>query len=366
MKNKTWKLVDKPKNVKALDLKWVFTNKLDGRKKARLVVRGYQQDEQMDDIYSPVARMQTLKLLLAHCNQQKYIINQMDVETAFLNGKVKSEVYVEQPIKYNKSDKVLKLEKALYGLRESPRAWYECLNEYLKSLKFQKSKTDYCLYFKDENDERIFILLFVDDILICSKSQSKIDQIKKRLSSKFSMKDLGKIKINLGINIDYNCKRGKLSLGQTEYIQSLANVYNLKNSKLHDTPMEQYLHIPPAQSESTEIKYRNLIGALLYISTCTRPDISYSVNYLSRFQNCYNKTHFNYALRVLKYLYLTKNLKLTYQRNVKNDILDCYVDGDWAGDKNNKQSTTGFFIRHYGNVIFHHRQEQNTLHCLML
>lgn len=133
-KNKTWKLVDKPKNKKALDLKWVYTNKLDGRKKARLVVRGYQQDETIDDIYSPVARMQTLKLLLAHCNQHKYFIDQMDVESAFLNGRVKSEVYVKQPVGYSdRSDKVLKLEKALYGLRESPRAWYECLDEYLKS-----------------------------------------------------------------------------------------------------------------------------------------------------------------------------------------------------------------------------------------
>ena len=118
----------------------VYTNKFDGRKKARLVVRGYQQDDIIEDLYSPVARMQTLKLLLAYCDQSNYIIDQMDVESAFLNGQVKSEVYVQQLDGYNdNSGKVYKLEKALYGLLESPRAWYECFDKYIRMLKFIKS-----------------------------------------------------------------------------------------------------------------------------------------------------------------------------------------------------------------------------------
>ena len=99
----------------------------------------------------------------------------------------------------------------------------------------------------------------------------------------------------------------------------------------------------------------------MYISSCTRPDISYSVNYLSRFQNCYHKTHYKYALRVLKYLYLTKDLKLTFERNLDNEMLDCYVDADWASDKNNRQSTTVYIIRYYGNSIFWKAKKQSSV-----
>ena len=125
--------------------------------------------------------------------------------------------------------------------------------------------------------------------------------------------------------------------------------------------MEQNLQIPLAKETSSEIKYRNLIGALLYISSCSRPDISYSVNYLSRFQNSYDKTHYIYALRVLKYLYFTKDLRLIYERNKSKEIIDCYVDADHAGDKNNRRSTTGFFIRFFGNVIFWKVKKQSNV-----
>lgn len=361
-KNQTWKLVNKPKGEKIIDLKWVFTNKSDGRKKARLVARGFQQEKILEDIYSPVAKTQTLKILLAYCCQFGLIIEQMDVETAFLNGKVKSEVYVKQPPGFEDgTDRVCKLLKALYGLRESPRDWYECFDKYMRELGFKKSKNDYCLYILIIKNETIFVILFVDDLLICGKNKRKIDEIKKALSKRFCMKDLGKVDRYLGIKINYNCNKGIMTLDQSEYIESLAIKYNLENAKLYRTPMEQNLCIEPAQSVSDDIKYRNLIGALLYISTSTRPDISYSVNYLSRFQNCYGETHYKYALRILKYLYLTKNLKLTYKRNSKDEILDCFVDADWAGDKVDRKSTTGYIIRLFGNVIYWKTRKQGSV-----
>jgi len=124
IKNKTWKLVDRPKDKKILDVKWVYMTKTDNIKKARLVVRGFQQEEELDNLYSPVARMQTLKILLAHCCQYGLTILQMNVEAAFLNGQIKFEIYVPQPRGYEDgTDRVYKLiNKALYGLRESPRA----------------------------------------------------------------------------------------------------------------------------------------------------------------------------------------------------------------------------------------------------
>lgn len=181
-KNKTWELVEWPENKKIVDVKWVFTKKSETKFKARLVAEGFQQGAVADDIYSPVAKMQTLKILLAYCCQKGLYIDQMDVETAFLNGKVSSEIYVKQPKGYEDgTSKVCKLYKALYGLKESPRAWYDCFDNFISSLRFKRSEHDYCLYvLKDEKDV-IYVILFVDDVLICGKNKRKINVVKGKL-----------------------------------------------------------------------------------------------------------------------------------------------------------------------------------------
>ncbi|KYN11440.1 Copia protein [Trachymyrmex cornetzi] len=125
--------------------------------------------------------------------------------------------------------------------------------------------------------------------------------------------------------------------------------------------MEQNLSLQPAQSASTCLNYRNLIGTLLYISTSTRLDVSYSVNNLSRFQNCYDESHYKYALRILKYLYQTRNLKLIYRKNLDADVIDTFVDADWAGDKVDRKSTTGYIIRNFGNVIYWKSRKQGSV-----
>ena len=253
------------------------------------------------------------------------------------------------------------MQKALYGLRESPRAWYDCFNKFIDQLNFVRSNYDYCLYVNNASKDSIYILIFVDDLLICCKDKNKIYKVKASLMERFSMKDLGQIKHYIGIDIHYNDKRDKMTLSQTQYIESLAAKYNLENAKLYDTPMESNLKLDQAIEIDERIKYRNLIGELLYISTGTRPDISYSVNYLSRYQSCYDQTHYKYAIRILKYLYKTKDIKLTYCDDIEGDTLDCMVDSDYAGDNIDRKSTTGFVIRVYGNVIFWKSHKQNTV-----
>lgn len=362
MQNKTWKLVNRPDNKKVLDVKWVYKKKTENNFKARLVVRGFQQKEIIDDIYSPVAKMLTIKILLSYCCQESLIIEQMDVETAFLNGKVLSEIYVKQPRGYEDgSDKVCKLEKALYGLRESPRAWYECFDEFIRGVGFNRSKYDYCLYVMNGNNEKIYLILFVDDILICCRNKQMINNIKGLLSDRFKMKDMGEVKNYLGISIDYNIENNVMKLNQKTYIESLACKYNLENAKLYSTPIEVNLKLEPAEKINVNIKYKNLIGALLYISAGTRPDISYSVNYLSRFQNSFNETHYRYCLRILKYLYFTKDLNLTYCKRENAEILDCFVDADWAGDNLDRKSTSGYVIRMFGNVVCWKSKKQNNV-----
>jgi hypothetical protein len=361
-KSSTWKLVEKPESKNILDVKWVYTKKSSKKYKARLVVRGFQQREVLDDIYSPVAKMQTLKILLSYCCKKSFIIEQMDVETAFLNGKISSDVYIKQAKGYEDgSNRVCKLNKALYGLRESPRAWYDCFDVFLRKLDFRRSEYDYCLYFMKDGDDVIYLILFVDDLLICSRNKRKIQHIKGLLSNKFRMKDMGEVNNYLGINIEYDYKKGIMTLSQKNYIESLAGKYNIKDSKLYNTPMEVNLKLEPVQESYEDTRYRSLIGALLYISSGTRPDISYSVNYLSRFQNCHNVTHFKYALRILKYLYLSKDFKLIYNKDETSEILDCFVDADWAGDNVDRKSTSGYVIRLFGNTIFWKSKKQSSV-----
>ncbi|KAK2577963.1 hypothetical protein KPH14_012263 [Odynerus spinipes] len=172
---------------------------------------------------------------------------------------------------------------------------------------------------------------------------------------------MGQVKTYLGIDIEYDEKKSEMSLSQKNYIESLVRKYELESAKLYATPMEQNLKCNPAESLCENIQYRNLIGVLLYLSTGTRPDISYSVNYLSRFQNCYDNSHYKYALRILKYLYLTKDLKLNFKRNLDNDLVDCFVDADWAGDPTDRKSTTGYVIRMFGNVIDWKSRKQSSV-----
>lgn len=184
--------------------------------------------------------MPTLKLLLSYCCQNSLVIHQMDVETAFLNGRVLSEVYVKQPIGYeNRTDKVYKLNKSLYGLKESPRAWYECFNDFLTNLGFHRSKYDYCLYVRRENNLTVYILLFVDDLLRCCENEEVIADIKIKLSEKFKMKDSGIVKNYICIEIEYMYNQNNtLALSQKSYIESLAKRYNIENAKLFKTSME--------------------------------------------------------------------------------------------------------------------------------
>ena len=153
----------------------------------------------------------------------------MDVETAFLNGKVTTEVYVNQPKGYEDgTERVYKLLKALYGLRESPRHWYKCFDEYVLKLGFRKSNVELCLYIHEKDEDIVYLLIYVDDLLICRKDEKKIQRIKKILSDRFKMKDLGEINEYQGINVKYDYIDGKMKLSQEKYIESLATKFQIK------------------------------------------------------------------------------------------------------------------------------------------
>ncbi|KAF2881362.1 hypothetical protein ILUMI_24805 [Ignelater luminosus] len=195
------------------------------------------------------------------------------------------------------------------------------------------------------------------DLLICGSDKESIQEVKSMLCQKSRMKDLEHAKQYLGIEIEYYVNEKKMILNQQNYIESIAEKYGVKESKNFDTPMEVNLKLEPVDNVNKHLKYRNLIRALLHIANGIRPNISFSVNYLSRYQNSYSNTHFKYALRVPKYVYCTRCIKLTYESNF-SDVMDTYVDADWSADTIDRKSAAGVHIRVYGYAVLRKSQKQ--------
>lgn len=354
----TWELVPEPKNKKILTVKWVYKKKSENNFKARLVVRGYEQNEEIDEFYAPVTKMSTLRIFLSVAVEREMYVHHMDVETAFLNSEVKSEVYIHQPEGFvEKKNMVYYLKKSLYGLRESPRNWYDLFNKFILKLGFARSNYDLCLYYN--KIKGIYCILFVDDLLVCGGNLEDIEKIKTKFKTEFKMKDLGKVEKYLGINIDYDKNSNEMKLSQLNYIEALADKFGVVDSRIKYTPMEISLKLLEGKVNES-LKYRNLIGALSYIAQATRPDITYAVNYLSRFQNCCSDTHYKHALRILIYLYHSRHLSLYFVRGDKT-LVYAYSDSDWAGDPVDSKSTTGSLIKVFGNPIFWKTKKQKSV-----
>ena len=240
-KNKTWKLAQLPKGKKAIGCKWVFAkkerfpNKEDVRYKARLVVKGFAQREGIDynEVFSPVVKHSSIRILLALVTQLNLELAQLDVKTVFLHDDLKEEIYMTQPEGYKVAGKehwVCKLSKSLYGLKQSLRQWYKRFDKFMKDQKYKKSKYDHCVYLRRlQNGSYIYLLLYVDDMLIAAKSQVEIDRLKAQLSKEFKMKDLGEAKKILGMEINRDRERGKLWLSQKQYLQKVLQRFGIRD-----------------------------------------------------------------------------------------------------------------------------------------
>lgn len=370
IKNDTWTLVRRPENAKIISCRWLFKVKRDEngdilKYKARLVARGFEQEKGLDyeETYAPVAKMKTLRLLLAVGNKHKYFFHQMDVRTAFLNGILKETVYMEQPKGFETANMVCKLNRALYGLKQSPRCWYERLNNFLIQNEFSRSNSDHCLYIKGNHIEKsMFLLVFVDDMIIACRHEEEIIFIKNKLKKEFDMQDMGELKYFLGLKITQKRECETLEISQRKYIIDVLQKFGMLDCKPISTPMEPALNITiENEDKGLETIHRQLIGCLLYATMCSRPDICYAVTYLSRFQHKPNTETWTYMKRVLRYLKGTLDQKLTYDRNISENALYGYVDADWGSDKQDRKSTTGYVYYIYGCLCVWSSKKQGSV-----
>ena len=307
LKNKTWTVVKPQGNIRTIGVRWVFRVKKDSegrilRHKARLVVKGYAQREGIDfgEIFSPVARMEFIQILIAIDAQEEWELHHLDVNTAFLNGEIKEDIYISQPEGFEikgKEDHILKLRKALYGLKQAPRAWNSKLNEVLVKKGFVRSKNNYAIYYEKEMHERIII----DDMIITGPNSCKIKKFKESMKECFEMTDLGILSTYLGIEIKHESSH--IWLFQKSYIETILHSFNMSECNSARTLMEVRLKFEKEgkEDEGNPSKFRSLIGCLRYL-VHTQPDITYSVNFLSRYMSNPNSEHMSAAKRVLRYI----------------------------------------------------------------
>ena len=343
-----------PPDVKAIPVKWVFVVKKtsDGaveRFKARLVAKGFHQREGIDyhEVFAPTGKYTTLRVLLAIAAANNMQVHQLDVKTAFLNRELDEEVYIEQPPMFEEGEHlVCHLKKALYGLKQAPRAWHQKLKTELGKFGFEASAADPGLFIRAEDAGAgfIFILVYVDDILVIAKDLSAVTDVKAMIRSVFDIRDMGEVSFYLGISITRDWDGGTFRLRQDKLLAKLLTRYGMLDAKGKCVP------ISPGVLLSTQIgdplctdvhTYGNLVGSLLYLSVCTRPDIAYAAGVLSKYMSSPTSAHWSTAKGVLKYLASTAGLSLELGGREQLTLIG-FCDADFAGDLDTRKSTTGY------------------------
>ncbi|GAU49938.1 hypothetical protein TSUD_290950 [Trifolium subterraneum] len=350
----TWKIVDLPSNVRPIGCRWVYKIKhnSDGsveRYKARLVAKGYTQIEGIDffDTFSPVAKLTTVRLLLALASIKGWFLHQLDVNNAFLHGDLQEDVYMVVPegVPCVKPNQACKLLKSLYGLKQASRKWYEKLTSLLVREGYTQSTADYSLFTLNREGQFTALLIYVDDIILSGTSMTEIERIKTILDCNIKIKDLGIVKYFLGLEVAHS-KTG-ISISQRKYCIDLLKDFGLLASKPASTPLDPSVKLHNDDGKPFEDigLYRRLTGKLLYL-TNTRPDITYATQQLSQFLHKPTMTHYKAACRVIRYLKHNPGRGLLFQRNADIQILG-YSDADWAAS----------------NPLFHERTKHIEIDC---
>ncbi|GJU88218.1 retrovirus-related pol polyprotein from transposon TNT 1-94 [Tanacetum coccineum] len=314
----------------------------------RLVAQGYNQQEGIDydETYAPVARLESIRILLAYACALDFKLFQMDVKSAFLNGFINEEVYVAQPpgfIDFEKPDHVYKLRKALYGLKQAPKAWYDRLKAFLIKHEYKIGMVDNTLFTKKKSSNLIIVQIYVDDIIFGSTCQDMCDEFAKIMHDEFEMSMMGELNFFLGLQIKQ--MEDGIFFNQSKYIKEMLKKFGLEDSKPMKTPMSSDTKLTKDEEcESVDsTKYRGMIGSLLYL-TASRPDIMFSVCLCARFQEAPKTSHLEAVKRIFRYIKGTTHLGLWYPKGTGIETV-VYADSDHAGDYVDRKSTSGTSIR---------------------
>ena len=371
-KNGTWEITSLPIGKKAVGCKWIYKikHKSDGsldKYKARLIAKGFTQAYGIDykETFAPVAKMNTIRVLLSLAVNHSLPLFQMDVANAFLQGDLEEEVYMEVPPGFSHQDnKVCKLKKAIYGLKQSPRAWYAKLSSTLLDHDFKKCNSDSSLFVKKQNGKIIIVLVYVDDIIITGNDLNLINQVRKFLQTKFDIKDLGKLKYFLGIELKPACSPKKV-LSQRKYVLDLLQETGKLGAKPACSPISTSGGLQDDDEEfEDEQRYQRLVGRLIYL-TITRPDISFAVGQVSQHMHKPKRKHWRASERILHYLKGSPVMGIWMKKNYSSQIMG-YCDADWVGNSEDRRSTTGYCMFVGGNLVAWKSKKQHVVSRSML
>ena len=358
--NNVWELVDRPVGQKVIGTKWVLKVKRDAngkveRYKARLVAQGYHQEYGTDyfESHCPVVRRKLVRLLIALGVENEWYSKHMDVRCAFLNSDIKEMVYVEQPkgfVNIERADNVYKLNKSMYGLHQSARNWYKFLDDKLKSCGMLRSVNDACLYYHCEKD--LYLVVYVDDLGIWG-TKIKVEWLAKKLSKMLDIRDLGKVCNFLSLRVTY-CDRKNVYLDQETYAKSVLEHFGMADAKGLKTPLVvndcDKLSLPNEKKIQIDpTTYRKGIGSLLYLGNSTRPDIMFSVCKLSQHNSNPANENWCDVKHLFRYLKYTERLALHYSQ--ENKPIEVYVDADWANNRIDRRSFSGYVVILAGGAV---------------
>ncbi|KAG2406196.1 Retrovirus-related Pol polyprotein from transposon RE1 Retro element 1 [Vigna angularis] len=368
--NGTWDLVPLPPDKKPVGCRWIYTVKVGptgkiDRLKARLVAKGYTQVYGQDycDTFSPVAKTSTVRIFLAMPAIRYWPLYQLDIKNAFLHGDLEEEIYMEQPpgfVAQGESGLVCKLRRSLYGLKQSPRAWFGKFSQVVQKFGLKRCEADHSVFYGHYSpDKCVYLMVYVDDIVITGNDITRINQLKNHLFNHFQTKDLGRLKYFLGIEVAQS-KEGVI-ISQRKYALDILEETGLTNCKPIDNPMDPNQKLMTDQGEpfSDPERYRRLVGKLIYL-TITRPDLSYPVGVVSQFMQNPHVDHWNAVLRILRYIKGSPGQGLLYE-NKGNTRIKGYCDADWAGSPIDRRSTTGYCVLLGGNLVSWKSKKQNVV-----
>ncbi|GKB98365.1 putative ribonuclease H-like domain-containing protein [Tanacetum coccineum] len=345
---KVWILVDLPSGKKAIGTKWVFKNKRDERSivvknKARLVAQGFRQEEGIDydEVFAPVARIEAIRLFLAFASYMGFTVYQMDVKSAFLYGTIEEEVYVHQPpgfVDPAHPNKVYKVIKALYGLHQAPRAWYETLSSFLMENGFRRGTIDKTLFIKKKKSDIMLVQVYVDDIIFSSTKKSMCTEFEDCMHKRFQMSSIGELTFFLGLQVKQ--QPDGIFISQDKYVADILKKFDFWSIRTATTPIES--NKPLVKDEDgvdVDVHvYRSMIGSLMYL-TASRPDIMFAVYAYARFQVTPKASHLNAVKRIFRYLKHQPKLGLWYPKDSLFK-LEAYSDSDYGGASLDRKSTT--------------------------
>ncbi|MCH81290.1 copia-type polyprotein, partial [Trifolium medium] len=335
-KNDTWELTTLPAGL--------------DKHKARLVAKGYTQRYGIDysEVFAPVARWDTIRTVLSMAANNGWDVFQMDVKSAFLHGELTENIYVSQPLGYDNGNKhkVYKLKKALYGLKQAPRAWYSKIETYFISKSFQKCPHEHTLFVKlGEKGEILIASLYVDDLILTGNDLSMINNFKRSMKKHFAMTDLGKMRYFLGIEVCQS-KQG-IFIHQQKYAAEILSRFGMENCNMVSNPIVPGCKLIKNENgkAADPTLYKQMVGCLMYL-LATRPDLAYSVCLVARFMDRPTEVHFTAVKRILRYLKGTLSFGVLYKSNVTKKLcLKGWSDSDYAGDVEDRKSTTGYLFK---------------------